>query len=293
VTRPSPFPNCAMSTTKTEGNEEFLHVIMKTKPTLSLGQELYSRQERGTDNNCFHTGNNNDYVRTGPEESREDSCTFNEICKLRECAEEVYQAYTQEQENKKMKDKRRSEVYTDDNFTKNYQHQEKYNNIEKNRINVLYELGKSRITVNRELAANKAPKNNEIILNIESAENSRVHALYELGKSRVADRRELASMKLKIDSVNLNVESIRTSDRITALYELGKSRVMTNRELAATKLRTIDYLEANIATLSDKKISASEIAGLRLYTQAILSAEKKERMRQVAKATQPLAFYLN
>lgn len=288
MTRPSPFPNCAMSTMKTKGNEEFLPVIMNTKPSLSLGQDLSSRQERGTDNNCFHTGNNNDCVRTGPEESREDSDTFDEIFKLRACvSEEVYQTFAQEQENKKIKDKRRREAYTADNFTKNYKHQDKYNDTEKNRINVLYELGKSRITVNRELAANNAPKNNEIILNIESAGNSRVHALYELGKSRVTDKRELASMKLKIDSVNLNVESIRTSDRITALYELGKSRVMINRELAATKLRTIDDLEANIATLSDKKMSASEIAGLRLYTQALLSAERKEKMRQVAKAAQP------
>merc|ERR1740124_1212380 len=107
------------------------------------------------------------------------------------------------------------------------------------RINALYELGKNKVTTNRELAGSK--RKADTFINVESiiaseridalyehgsnhyknknmAQNSRINALYELGKNKVTTNRELAGSKRKADTF-INVESIIASERIDALYE--------------------------------------------------------------------------
>jgi len=201
-----------------------------------------------------------------------------------------YQAYLQGQEKKQRKETlRRKALNTDDGPSKRRKNQDPRQDskvVENSRIIALYELGKNRVMVNRELATTK-PKESVDIANIELAENSRIIALYELGKNRLTVNRELAATKLKDYTVIVNAESIRPSERISALYELGKSRVMANRELAATKLLTPDNGVAYALTLSGTKVSVSEIAGRRLYIQAQISAERKNRLRQIARATPP------
>jgi len=196
----------------------------------------------------------------------------------------------QAQERKNRKEKlRRKATYTEGGSSKRRKNQDPRQHSEvatHNRIIALYELGKNRVMVNRELATTK-PKESVDIANIELAENSRIIALYELGKNRLTVNRELAATKLKDYTVIVNAESIRPSERISALYELGKSRVMANRELAATKLLTPDNGVAYALTLSGTKVSVSEIAGRRLYIQAQISAERKNRLRQIARATPP------
>ena len=161
-----------------------------------------------------------------------------------------------------------------------------YSEANANRSIALYELGKNRVTLNRELAATRL-KDNRVIVNIGSAKNGRITALYELGKNRVIVNRELAAIKPKVNTVVIVTKLGRPSARIVGLYELGKHRVMTNRDMAVTKLHTNDNWAAHVAALSDTEVGTSEIAGHRLYTQAQQSAEKKYKLRQIARSTPP------
>jgi len=190
------------------------------------------------------------------------------------------------QESEQTKGKlRRKAIYTADGPSKRRKNQGTTHDSESksSRITALYELGKNKVILNRELAATE-PKDDRVIVNIEAAKNSRITTLYELGKNRVMVNRELAAIKPKINTVVVNIKSARPSERIIGLYELGKHRVMINREMAATKLRTTDNRAAHVAALSDAKAGASEIAGRRLYTQAKRSAERKNKLRQIARS---------
>jgi len=117
------------------------------------------------------------------------------------------------------------------------------------------------------------------------AKRSRVAALYELGKNKIILNRKSVALNSEVDEVTVDIGSIRQSQRIIDLYELGKHRVILNREIAATNLFPVNNLATNVAALSETKASASEIAGRRLFTQAKQSAEKIDKLRQLARET--------
>lgn len=152
-----------------------------------------------------------------------------------------------------------------------------------NQVHPLHKLRKKRKIVDKESFAMNS-KADTVTVDMESIGHSqRLVDLYELGKHRVISSREsAAAMIANVDTLTVDMESIGHSQRIIDLYELGKHRVISNRESAAANSLVIDNLAANVAALSNTTSSASEIAGRRLFNQAKLSAEIKDKVRQIA-----------
>jgi len=127
----------------------------------------------------------------------------------------------------------------------------------------------------------------QVTIESSEAKKSRITALYELGKNRVTVNRKLAATKLHSDRVTVRKGPTKPSKRISALYEIGKSRVNTSRKLAARKLVESNNRAVKVKASSNAKRSPSEIAGGRLYVQAQLRAERKEKRKEKVRATQP------
>jgi len=104
--------------------------------------------------------------------------------------------------------------------------------------------------------------------------SSRINILYELGKNRVKGNRKMATSRIQTSTAVIPKKS---SIRINALYELGKSRVTHNRKLATSKLKTSETRQ------TESSVSVSEIAGRRLYRQALLSEKRKADLRLKAR----------